>query len=135
ALIGGSLALLVLTYAEATLASTFLVTAAAFAGLSLIGYVTKRNLSGLGAFLTVALLGLILASLVNAYFSSPPFDLALKVIGVLVFAGLIAVDTHRLRQIYAELDDPQALGAATSFGALTLYLNLVNLFQLLLPVG
>jgi FtsH-binding integral membrane protein len=135
ALLGGSLSILALVYAEASLASTFLITAGAFAGLSVAGFVTKRNLSALVSFLTMALLGLILAMLVNLFLRSPGLYMVINGIGVLIFAGLIAADTQQLRRIYAELDDKDALEAASSYGALTLFLNFINLFQLLLSFG
>lgn len=132
ALIGGSLSLLALIYAGADLVATFLVTAAAFAGLSLWGYVTRRDLGALGSFLGVALLGLVLAMLVNLVLRNAMAELVLSGIGVVVFAGLIAADTQQLKRIYAETADPEALPAAADYGALTLYLNFINLFQLLL---
>ena len=132
ALVGGSLSLLALTYTGAALVSTFLGTAGAFAGLSLVGYLTKRNLAAFGNFLTVALMGLILATVANMFFKNPMAYLVLNGIGVLIFAGLIAADTQRLRNIYYTTQDPEALEASANYGALTLYLNFINLFELLL---
>jgi FtsH-binding integral membrane protein len=130
-LVGGSLGALVAAYAAASLVSTFLVTAAAFAAFSLWGSVTRRNLGGLGHFMVTALVGLILAMAANLFLRSGTLQLALDAVGVLIFAGLIAADTQRLRAIYDRLDDAEALETASNYGALTLYLNFVNLFELL----
>lgn len=132
ALFGGSMAVLALTYAGTALTSTFLVTAGAFAGLSVAGLAAKRSLSGLGAFLSMALIGLILALAVSFFLDSPVLTLGLNILGVLIFAGLTAADSQQLRRVYESAEDPEALGAAVSYGALTLYLNFLNLFQLLL---
>lgn len=134
-LVGGSLGLLVLVYTGGALASTFLVTAAAFIGLSLWGSATKRNLSGLGAFLVVALVGLILAMLLNLVLKSPLLNLILDGLGVMIFAGLIAADTQRLKRIYYQTTASDALEASSNYGALTLYLNFINLFELLLSLA
>jgi uncharacterized protein len=133
ALIGASLGTVFLRYTGASIASTFFVTAAAFGALSLFGYTTKKNLSGLGSFLIIGLFGLILASIVNIFLASPALHFATSAIGVLIFAGLIAFDTQRLKMTYYELGgDQAAMSVATSFGALSLYLNFINLFQFLL---
>jgi FtsH-binding integral membrane protein len=133
-LVGGSLGLFVLAYTGGVLVSTFLVTGAAFIGLSLWGAATRRNLSGLGAFLVVALVGLVLAMLLNLVLKNPLLDLILDGLGVVIFAGLIAADTQRLKQIYYQTAS-DALEASSTYGALTLYLNFINLFQLLLPLS
>jgi len=132
ALFGGSMAVLALTYTGTALTSTFLVTAGGFAGLSALGLMTRRNLSGLGAFLTMALFGLILALVVSLFLNSPLVTLALNLAGVLIFAGLTAADSQQLRRIYAEAGDPETRGIAAVNGALSLYLNFLNLFQFLL---
>ncbi|MBP7648660.1 MAG: Bax inhibitor-1/YccA family protein [Phenylobacterium sp.] len=133
ALIGASFGALALRYTGQSLASTFLVTAAAFGGLSLYGYTTKRDLTGLGSFLIMGVVGLLLASLVNLWLQSSLMMLMISGIGVLIFAGLTAHDTQRLKFTYHELGgDQAALSSATSFGALSLYLDFVNLFQFLL---
>jgi FtsH-binding integral membrane protein len=133
ALIGASLGVLGLVYTGASLASTFLTTAAAFGGLSLFGYTTKKDLTGIGSFLLVGLIGLVLASLVQMFWNPPGFSFVLSAVGVLIFAGLIAYDTQRLKLTYHELGgDAAALGAASSYGALSLYLDFINLFQFLL---
>ncbi|MCO8029497.1 Bax inhibitor-1/YccA family protein [Brevundimonas diminuta] len=134
ATIGAGLGVLFLRYTGGSLASTFFVTAAAFAGLSLVGYTTKKDLSGMGTFLIMALIGLILAMLVNAFLvKSGMFGLVISGLGVLIFSGLIAYDTQRLKMTYYALGgDKNAMGVATGFGALSLFINFINLFQFLL---
>ena len=135
ALIGASLGVLGLVYTGASLVSTFLITASAFGALSLFGYSTRKDLSGIGSFLVVALFGLVVASMVQMFWSPPGFSFAISIVGVLVFAGLIAYDTQRLKMTYYRLGGDQAsLDAATSFGALSLYLDFINLFQFLLSI-
>ena len=133
ALIGASLGAVALRYTGQSLASTFLITAAAFGALSLYGYTTRRDLTGLGSFLIMGVVGLLIASLVNLFFQSSLLMLAISGIGVLIFAGLTAYDTQRLKMTYHQLGgDRAAMGSATSFGALSLYLDFINLFQFLL---
>jgi FtsH-binding integral membrane protein len=135
ALIGASLGVVGLMYTGTSIASTFLITATAFGGLSLFGYTTKKNLSGFGSFLIVGVIGLVIASLVNIFLHSEAVQFAVSVIGVFVFAGLIAYDTQRLKLTYYELgDDASSRGVATSYGALSLYINFINLFQFLLSL-
>ncbi|NIR59800.1 MAG: Bax inhibitor-1/YccA family protein [Gammaproteobacteria bacterium] len=131
--IGASLGVLGLVYTGQSLTQTFFITAAAFFGLSLWGYTTKRDLSGMGSFLMMGLIGLIVAMVVNLFLQSPALMFAISAIGVLVFAGLIAYDTQRLKLMYAQTaGNEQAMSVATSFGALSLYINVINLFQFLL---
>lgn len=133
ALIGASLGTVVLLYTGASIASTFLITATAFGGLSLIGYTTKKDLTAFGSFLIMGLIGLIVASLVNIFLQSTMMAFIVNVVGVLIFAGLIAFDTQRLKATYYQLGaDASALGVATNFGALSLYLDFINLFRFLL---
>ena len=135
ALIGASLGTVTMVYTGASIASTFLITATAFGALSLWGYTTKRDLTGFGSFLMVGLVGLVLASLVGMFWNPPGFSMILSVVGVLVFAGLIAYDTQRLKMTYYQLGgDAQAMGVATNYGALSLYINFINLFQFLLAL-
>lgn len=135
-LMGASLGVLALVYTGASIASTFLVTAAAFGALSLFGYTTNKDLSGAGAFLIVGVMGLIIASLANLFLRSEAVAFAVNVIGVFVFAGLIAYDTQRLKLTYDQVaDQPEKMGIATSYGALSLYINFVNLFQFLLSLA
>ncbi len=133
ALIGASMGTLVLLYTGASVASTFLITAASFGALSLVGYTTKKDLTGFGSFLIMGLFGLIIAMLVNMFLHSAAMALIVNLIGVLIFAGLIAYDTQRLKATYYNLGgDASALGVATNYGALSLYLDFINLFQFLL---
>lgn len=134
-LIGAGLGFWGLLYTGASIASTFLVTAGAFGALSLAGYVTKKDLTAFGSFLMVGLFGLILASLASFFFHSPALVFAIQVLGVLIFAGLIAYDTQRLKMSYYYLGgDQAAMGVATNYGALSLYLDFINLFQFLLSI-
>lgn len=132
-LIGASLGLLFLIYNVGSIFQTFLVTAAAFGGLSLVGYTTKRDLQPMGSFLIMGLWGLIIASLAMFFFHSPMMAFVINVLGVAIFAGLIAWDTQRLKLMYYNLGgDQAAMGVATSYGALSLYLDFINLFRFLL---
>lgn len=133
ALIGTSLGALAFRYTGQSLASTFLVTAAAFGALSLYGYTTRRDLSGWGVFLIMGVIGLVIAGVVNLFVQSSVLMLMISGLGVLIFAGLTAYDTQRLKMTYYHLGgDRMALGAATNVGALSLYLDFINLFQFLL---
>ena len=134
ATIGAGLGVVFLIYTNTSIASTFFVTAAAFGALSLWGYTSKRDISAWGSFLIMGVIGLILAMLVNAFFvQSGVMHLVISAIGVLLFAGLIAFDTQRLKMTYYALGgDQTALSVATGFGALALFINFVNLFQFLL---
>ena len=135
ALIGASLGAITLLYTGASIASTFLITAAAFGGLSLFGYTTKKDLTGFGSFLLVGLIGLIIASVVNMFLQNSMMQFLISVLGVFIFAGLIAFDTQRLKMQYYELGgDQAAMGVATNYGALSLYINFINLFQFLLSI-
>ena len=132
-LIGASLGAVFLRYTGASVASAFFATAGAFGALSLYGYTTKRDLGPIGSFLIVGLFGLIIASLISMFFPSPAMVFVINVAGVLIFAGLIAYDTQRLKMTYYQLGgDAQAMGVATNYGALSLYLDFINLFQFLL---
>ena len=132
-LIGAGLGVLALRYTGQSLASTFFITASAFGALSLWGYTTKRDLTGFGSFLIMGMFGLILASIVNIFLQSPMIMFVISGLGVLIFSGLIAFDTQRLKFEYYYLKgDDTAMSVATSMGALSLYLNFINLFQFLL---
>lgn len=132
-LIGAGLGGITLVYTGASIASTFLITATAFGGLSLIGYTTKKDLTAFGSFLIVGLIGLVIASVVNLFVHSSMIQFIITVVGVFVFAGLIAYDTQRLKMSYYEMGgDQAALGVATNYGALSLYLDFINLFLMLL---
>jgi FtsH-binding integral membrane protein len=133
ALIGAGLGGITLVYTGASIASTFLITAAAFGGLSLVGYTTKKDLSGFGSFLIVGLIGLIIASIVNIFLQNSMMNFLISILGVGIFAGLIAYDTQRLKMQYYDLGgDHAAMGVATNYGALSLYLDFINLFMFLL---
>lgn len=130
---GASLGIWFLVYPVGNIVQTFLVTAIAFGGLSLVGYTTKRDLTGMGNFLIMGLFGLIFASVAMIFFHSPALWFAINLIGVLIFAGLIAANTQQLKTIYYQVGgDAAAMNVATSYGALRLYLDFVNLFQYLL---
>ncbi len=134
-LIGASLGVLALVYTGTSIFSTFLITATAFGALSLVGYTTKKDLTGFGSFLIVGLIGLVIASLVNMFLALPAMAFIINILGVFIFAGLIAYDTQRLKMTYYQLGgDQAAMGVATNFGALSLYLNFINLFQFLLAL-
>lgn len=133
ALMGASLGTVTMIYTGASIASTFLITATAFGSLSLIGYTTKRDLTGFGSFLMIGLIGLIVASVVNIFLQNSMMNFIISVVGVLIFAGLTAYDTQRLKMTYYQLGgDQAAMGVATSYGALNLYLDFLNLFMFLL---
>lgn len=132
ALVGVSLSSLGLIYTSSSIAQVFLVTAVTFGALSLYGYTTRRDLTGFGSFLFMGLIGIIIASLVNLYFQSGALSLALSVIGVLVFTGLTAYDTQKIKDMYFEGDDVAVMGRKAIMGALSLYLDFINLFLSLL---
>ncbi|MCC6788536.1 MAG: Bax inhibitor-1/YccA family protein [Hyphomonadaceae bacterium] len=116
-------------------AKAFLTTAAAFGGLSLWGYTTKRDLSAFGTFLIMGVIGLVIASVVNLFIQSSMLSFAISAIGVLVFAGLVAFDTQRLKNMYYQLGgNERAMSVATTYGALSLYINFINLFQFILSL-
>jgi uncharacterized protein len=132
ALVGMSLSTLGLVYTGASIARVFLITAAAFGSLSLYGYTTKRDLTGMGSFLFMGLMGIIIASIVNLFFHSPAMTFALSVISVLIFTGLTAYDSQQIKNMYYEGDDSLAIGRKAISGALHLYLDFINLFMSLL---
>jgi len=133
ATMGASLGTVLLIYTGASAALTLGITALAFGGLSLVGYTTKRNLTGMGSFLIMGVIGLLIAMVVNMFLRSPMMHLIISGLGVLIFSGLIAYDTQRLKYTYyAVTGDQNAMGVASSWGALSLFINFVNLFQFLL---
>lgn len=132
---GLSIAFIFAVYTSESIATTFLVTAIAFAGLSLYGYVTKRDLSRMGTFLMMGLIGLIVASVVNIFLASSALGFAISLIGVLIFAGLTAYDTQSIKNEYIEHArhaDQAWLGKSAIMGALRLYLDFINMFLFLL---
>jgi FtsH-binding integral membrane protein len=132
ALMGVSLSLLLFRYTGASIARTFFVTAAAFGALSLYGYTTKRDLTAMGKFLFMGLIGLILAGLVNMIWPSGTLGFIISAAGVLIFSGLIAYDTQKIKEQYAEAWGSEVAEKVAIFGALSLYLDFVNLFQFLM---
>lgn len=133
ATIGASLGLVFLLYTATSVATTFFITAAAFGGLSLFGYTTKRDMSAIGSFLIMGVIGVIIAMVVNMFLQSPALMYAISAAGVLIFSGLIAFDTQRLKRTYYALGgDETSKAVATNYGALSLYINFINLFQFLL---
>lgn len=131
-LLGLSLASIFLAYTAASITRVFFISAAAFGALSLWGYTTQRNLDGMGAFLMMGLFGLIIASLVNLFLKSTGLDWALSVMGVLIFAGLTAWDTQKIKEYFDPMDDGTVAGRKAVMGALSLYLDFINLFLMLL---
>jgi FtsH-binding integral membrane protein len=133
--IGAGAGVWLLAYTGASVASTFLITAIAFGGLSLFGYTTKKDLSGFGSFLIMGLIGLVLASLVQMFLNLPGLSFIISILGVFIFAGLIAYDTQNLKTQYYQMGgDRQSMAVATNYGALNLYLNFYNLFSFLLSL-
>lgn len=132
ALMGASLASVFIVFTGASIARTFFVTAAAFAGLSLWGYTTKRSLSGMGTFLFMGTIGLLIASVVNIFLASSMLQFVISAAGVLIFAGLTAYDTQKIKEMYFELDDGETASKKAVFGALCLYMDFIMLFQFLL---
>ena len=132
ALVGASLSIIFAVYTETSITRVFFISAAAFGGLSLWGYTTKRDLTGMGSFLMMGLIGIIIASLVNIFLKSSGLDWIISVIGVLVFAGLTAYDTQKIKEMYYEGDEVMVAGRKAIMGALTLYLDFINLFTFLL---
>lgn len=135
ALMGLSLAGIFLVYTGTGIARTFFVSAATFAAMSLYGYTTKRDLTQFGAFLVMGLVGILLASLVNLLLQSTALQFAISVIGVVVFTGLTAFDTQRIKAIYLESDPGDISTKKAVMGALTLYLDFINLFLMLLQLS
>jgi hypothetical protein len=130
---GASLSTLLLRYTGASVVQTFFVTAAAFGSLSLYGYTTQRSLSGFGSFLMMGVIGLVIASLVNIFLASSALQFAISALGVLIFAGLTAYDTQKLKEMYLYGNyDGEAAAKVSVYGALTLYLDFINMFQFLL---
>ncbi|MEA3042296.1 MAG: uncharacterized protein QOJ53_647 [Sphingomonadales bacterium] len=132
ALMGASLSFIFLIYTGGSIALTFFATAGAFGSLSLYGYTTKKDLSAWGSFLIMGVVGLIVASIVNLFWMNDTFSLAIAAVGVLIFAGLTAYDTQKIKSIYFQLAGSQFLGKAAIMGALELYLDFINMFLFLL---
>jgi FtsH-binding integral membrane protein len=135
ALVGVSLSTLFHIYTNSSITRVFFITAATFGALSLFGYTTRRDLSGLGTFLFMGLIGIIIASLVNLFLRSTGLDWLISVVGVGVFAGLTAYDTQRIKAMYDSTDDETSTGRKSVIAALSLYLNFINLFMMLLRLA
>jgi FtsH-binding integral membrane protein len=129
---GLSMSTIFLVYTGSSIATTFFATAGAFAGLSLFGYTTKKSLSAMGSFMAMGLIGIILAMVLNMFLHSSGLQMAISILGVLIFAGLTAWDTQRLKMEYAQVSGTEWAGKAVVMGALSLYLDFINMFQFLL---
>ena len=132
AVMGLSMASIFLVFTGESVATTFFVTAASFAGLSLFGYTTKKDLTGWGSFLIMGVVGLFLASVVNIFLGSGTLQMVVSFLGVLIFAGLTAYDTQRIKSEYLHFAGHESIGKLAIMGALNLYLDFVNMFQFLL---
>lgn len=133
-LMGLSMSTIFLVYTGESIALAFFSTAAAFAGLSLFGYTTQKNLSGWGSFLIMGLVGLIVASILNIFLKSSVMGLVISYAAVLIFAGLTAYDTQKLKSLYAHVAGTEMMGKVVIMGALNLYLDFINMFQALLSI-
>ncbi len=132
ALMGMSISSIMFVYTDSSIARTFFVTAAAFGSLSLYGYTTKKNLSGMGSFLTMGVFGLIIAMVVNMFLQSSMMDFIISALGVLIFAGLTAYDTQRIKLMYLQSDGTETATKKAIMGALSLYIDFINMFLFLL---
>jgi len=135
AVMGVALSAIFVVYTGESITKVFFITAATFGALSLYGYTTKKSLSAMGSFLIMGLIGLVIASVVNIFLQSSALSFAVSAIGVLVFAGLTAWDTQRLKEMYLYSDmNPEEAAKLSVNGALSLYLNFINMFQMLLSL-
>jgi len=132
ALMGVWLAPIALVYTGASIAKTFFITAGTFAAMSLYGYTTKADLSKFGSFLMMGVIGLIIAMVVNIFLASPAIDFVISVVGVLIFTGLAAYDTQKIKEWYSEMDGGELAVKKAVYGALNLYMDFINLFLFLL---
>jgi FtsH-binding integral membrane protein len=132
ALLGVTLAPIFLTYTGASITRVFFISAAAFGALSIWGYTTQRDLTGMGTFLFMGLIGLLIAMVVNIFLKSSGLDFVISAAGVLIFAGLTAYDTQKIKEMYDPSDDAGSGGRKAVMGALSLYLDFINLFLMLL---
>ena len=131
-LMGLSLSSLLLVYTNESVVRVFFITSAAFASLSIYGYTTKKNLSAFGSFLIMGVFGIIIASIVNIFLASEGLAFMISILGVLIFAGLTAYDTQKIKNMYLAGDDIEVSGKKSVMGALTLYLDFILMFQFLL---
>ena len=131
---GLSMSTIFMVYTGVSIAQTFFASAAAFLGLSLFGYTTKKDLSGFGTFLIMGVVGLLVAMLINLFLQSPAMQLAISAIGVLLFAGLTAYDTQKIKSMYDHVAGTDMMGKVVIMGALNLYLDFINMFTFLLQL-
>lgn len=134
AVFGLSLSYIFIAYTGASIAKVFFITSASFAGLSAWGYTTKKDLSGMGSFMVIGLFGIVIASIVNIFLQSSGLGFAISIIGVLVFAGLTAWDTQRIKETYSEGHGREEASKLAIMSALNLYLNFINMFLFLLQL-
>ena len=134
AAMGLSLASIFLAFTGTSIAKVFFITAGAFAGLSLVGYTTKKDLSGFGSFLIMGLIGLIIAMVVNIFLQSAAMQFVISAVGVLIFAGLTAYDTQQIKNMYYAADSGEVVTKKSIMGALRLYLDFLNMFLFLLQL-
>ncbi len=134
AMMGLMMSYIFLAYTGTSIARVFFITAGTFAAMSLYGYTTKRDLTGLGSFMMMGLIGIIIASIVNMFLQSSAMHFVISVIGVLVFVGLTAYDTQNIKAMYSELDSSEVAGKKAIMGALRLYLDFINLFIMMLSL-
>jgi FtsH-binding integral membrane protein len=132
AVMGLSLAHIFLAYTGTSIARVFFITAGTFAGMSMYGYTTKRDLTAMGSFLFMGLIGIIIASVVNMFLQSTAMHFIISVLGVLIFVGLTAYDTQKIKSMYLESDGSEVAAKKAIMGAVTLYLDFINLFLMLL---
>ena len=134
ALVGISLATVFFVYTHTSIVRVFFITAASFGALSLWGYTTKKDLTGMGSFLIMGLFGIMLASIVNIFMGSTALQFAISVLGVLIFAGLTAYDTQKIKEMYFEGHGPEMADKLAIYGALQLYMDFLGMFQMLLSL-
>ncbi len=132
ALMGVSLTTIFVAYTSQSITQVFFITAATFGAMSLYGYTTKRDLTGFGSFLFMGLIGIVIASIVNIFIGSSALGFAISILGVLIFTGLTAYDTQKIKEMYFAGDDRTTAGRKAIMGALSLYLDFINLFLMLL---
>jgi len=132
ALMGASLASIFIFYTQMSIARVFFITAGTFGAMSIYGYTTKRDLTKLGSFLMMGLIGIIIASIVNMFMQSTMMHYVISILGVLIFVGLTAYDTQKIKNMYLASDSGEIIGKKAVMGALTLYLDFINLFIMLL---
>lgn len=131
---GLSMATLFARYTGTSIATTFFATAGAFAGLSLVGYTTKKDLTAMGSFMAMGVIGILIAMVINLFLQSSGLAMAISILGVLIFAGLTAYDTQRLKETYYHVAGTEFAGKVVVMGALSLYLDFVNMFTFLLQL-